>query len=166
MWYFGRGMAYASLGRPTDDVLFGFQQAQGCVQSAGLGWGNNSAAAILQVVRWRLLERIARTKGLKDASKTFALLAVETEDLLDYDEPPGWYLSSRETYGASLFLAGNYNDAEKVFRADQMRRPNNSRSLFGLWQALEAQHSSEAGVVKQKFDRIWKGSVPPSMKDM
>jgi len=166
MWYFGRGMGQASLGLPTDDALFGFQQAQGCVQSAGLGWGNNPASAILAVVRWRLLERIARAKGLKGASKEFALLAVETEDLLDYDEPPGWYLSSRETYGASLFLAGDLEKATRVFNEDLARRPNNSRSLFGLWQTLAARHSSEAPAAKTRFERQWMSSVLPDLKDM
>jgi len=166
MWYFGRGMGHASLGLPTDDDLFAFQQAQTCVQNEGLGWGNNSASAILQIVRWRLLERIARMKGLKDASEIFALLAVETEDLLDYDEPPGWYLSSRETYGSSLFLNGKFQKAEAVFREDQRRRPNNSRSLFGLWQTLAALHSSEAPAAKAAFERQWKSSVLPTMQDM
>lgn len=166
MWYFGRGMGQSSLGLSTDDALSGFQQAQTCVQNAGLGWGNNSASAILKVVRWRLLERIARMKGLKEASETFALLAVETEDLLDYDEPPGWYLSSRETYGASLFLNGKFDKAESVFREDLKRRPNNSRSLFGLWQALAEQHSSEAPGAKESFERYWRSSVLPRMEDL
>lgn len=166
MWYFGRGMGNASLGRPTDEDLFGFQQAQSCVQSNGIGWGNNSASAILQVVRWRLLERIARTKGLKEASKTFALLAVETEDLLDYDEPPGWYLSSRETYGASLFLNGEFGKAGEVFSEDLKRRPNNSRSLFGIWQVLEELRSSGIAAAKARFYQQWTGSVLPNMKDM
>jgi tetratricopeptide (TPR) repeat protein len=166
VWYFGRAMAHASLGQPTDDDLQGFQQSQGCVQSAGLGWGNNSANDILKVVHWRMLERIARAKGLIEASQTFALLAVETEDLLDYDEPPGWYLSSRETYGAALYIGGDFMKAEQIFREDQKRRPNNSRSLFGLWQALKAQGSSEAPQVKALFEQQWKGSVLPNMADM
>jgi len=166
MWYFGRGMGQASLGLPTDDALFGFQKAQGCVQSAGIGWGNNSAAAILQVLRWRLLERIARVKGQKEASETFAQLAVETEDLLAYDEPPGWYLSSRETLGAALYLNGEYAKAEAVFREDLKRRPNNSRSLFGLWQIAVKRHPADAPAAKARFERQWKGRVLPTIQDM
>lgn len=166
MWYFGRGMGQASLGLPTDEALFGFQQAQSCVQNAAIGWGNNSASAILGVVRWRLLERIARAQDLREASKAFALLAVETEDLLDYDEPPGWYLSSRETYGSALFLAGEFDRAEAVFREDLKRRPNNSRSLFGLWQTLAARHSSAAPAAEAQFERQWKSSTLPKMQDM
>jgi tetratricopeptide (TPR) repeat protein len=169
MAYFGRAMGRASLPvpLPTDDDLKGFQQAQDAVQSAGIGWGNNSAADILKVLRWRLLERIARKKGLKEASKQFALLAVETEDLLAYDEPPGWYLSSRETYGASLFLDEKYQQAEAVFREDLKRHPNNSRSLFGLWQALLKQPGSPgAQAAKDDFYRQWKSSILPEMQDM
>lgn len=166
MWYFGRGMGQASLKLPTDDALLGFQKAQGCVQSAGLGWGNNSASAILGVVKWRLLERIARMKGDRVASKEFALLAVETEDLLDYDEPPGWYLSSRETYGASLFLNGDFSEAKAVFIKDLDRRPNNSRSLFGRWKALEAMKSPEAAAAKAHFEKQWASKVLPRMEDL
>lgn len=165
MWYFGRGMGLASLKRPTDEALAGFQKAQGCVQSAGLGWGNNSAAAILGVVKWRLLERIARMKGDRAAAKEFALLAVETEDLLDYDEPPGWYLSSRETYGAALFLNGDFSQAKAVFIQDLDRRPNNSRSLYGLWKTLEAMHLP-AAAAKAQFEKQWSGKVLPKMEDM
>lgn len=167
MWYFGRVMGNASLGKPTNEDLQGFQQAQGCVQSAGLGWGNNSAYDILKVVHWRMLERIARVKGNKAASQMFALLAVETEALLNYDEPPGWYLSSRETYGASLYLSQDFAKAEQTFREDQKRRPNNSRSLFGLWQALKAQGSPEASKVEALFNQQWqKGAALPKMEDM
>ena len=160
MWYFGRAMGHASLKEPTDDDVQGFQLSQGCVQSAGLGWGNNSANDILNVVHWRMLERIARMKGDQEADRTFALLAVETEDLLDYDEPPGWYLSSRETYGAALYLSGDLVEAEKVFREDQRRRPNNSRSLFGIWQVLKTPEA------KARFEQQWKGSVLPNMADL
>jgi hypothetical protein len=94
------------------------------------------------------------------------LLAVETEDLLDYDEPPGWYLSSRETYGSSLFLNRKYTTAELAFREDLKRHPNDSRSLFGLWQTLVEMHSTEAPGVKERFERNWKSSVLPKMQDM
>jgi tetratricopeptide (TPR) repeat protein len=162
MWYFGRAMGRASLKESTDDDVRGFDLAQGCVRSAKLGWGNNLAADVLKVVAARLRERMARMKGLKEDSQMFALRAVEAEDLLGYDEPPGWYLSSRETYGAALYLAEKYQAAEAVFRADQERRPNNSRSLFGLWQALEKQpgKASEAAKAKADFKSQWVGPEP------
>jgi len=167
IWYFGQGMADASLGNPTADDVASFKLAQACVQGAGLGWGNNAAIDILNVVHWRLLERIARTKKQLDAARQYALLAVETEDLLDYDEPPGWYVSSRETYGSALYLLGNYPRALTVFQEDLLRRPNNSRSLFGRWQALLAMRSPDANQAEKDFRQYWDINEPlPKIEDM
>ena len=165
MWYFGRAMGRASLKEPTDDDVRGFQASRACVESAKLGWGNNTATDILNVVYWRMLERIARMKSLKEDSKLYASRAVAAEDLLQYDEPPGWYLSSRETYGAALYLNGDYEKAADVFREDQKRRPNNSRSLFGLWQVLKKLEPSEAAKAEADFKLQWAGPEP-TMENM
>ena len=54
-------------------------------------------------------------------------------------------------------LAGNAKQAEAVFRADLERTPRNGRSLFGLWQALQAQQRDvDAMWVKAEFERAWK----------
>jgi hypothetical protein len=167
IWYFGQAMAHASLGKPTDDDVYGFKQVQGCVQGAGIGWGNNAGIDILNVVHWRMLERIARSKNELESATQYALLAVETEDLLDYDEPPGWYVSSRETYGSALFLGGFPSKALSVFNEDLARRPNNSRSLFGRWKALEAIGSGDAPQAKKDFYTYWDANAPlPKMEDM
>jgi tetratricopeptide (TPR) repeat protein len=168
VWFFGLAMAHAHLQMPTENDVESFQVAKSCVQRDGLSWGNNLADSILNVVQWRMLERIARKSKVPRYSEAvmFASLAVESEDLLGYDEPPGWYLSSRETYGAVLYLAGRYDAAVEVFKEDQRRRPNNSRSLFGLWKTLEAQRSSEAGKAKEAFNKQWKSDKLPSMDDM
>jgi tetratricopeptide (TPR) repeat protein len=169
MWYFGRAMGNASLKewQSADYYVKGFEKARECVGSTDPGWGNNTATAILNVVYWRMLERIARMKDLPADSELRALRAVNAEDSLSYDEPPGWYLSSRETYGAALFLAKKYKEAEGEFRKDLERRPNNSRSLFGLWQALKAQpgKTTEAEKAEKEFRKQWPGP-DPEMKNM
>jgi hypothetical protein len=44
-----------------------------------------------------------------------------------------------------------------VFRADLERNPGNPRSLFGLFQALEAQNKiAAARSIHQRFDEAWK----------
>ncbi|WP_213806735.1 hypothetical protein [Granulicella sp. dw_53] len=167
IWYFGQAMSHASLGQPTDSDVARFQLAQGCVQGVGLGWGNNTATDILNVVHWRMLERIAGTKGLKDAATQFALLGVESEDLLNYDEPPGWYISARETYGAALYLQGNYTAADGAFREDLKLHPNNSRSLYGLWQTLKiTSPGAPATAAEKAFREQWKSPILPDLKDM
>jgi hypothetical protein len=166
IWYFGQAMAHASLGRPTDEDVRGFQKERQCVSQAGIGWGNNLAANILVVVHARMFERIHRAKGELAIAHSFAEMAVSAEDDLDYDEPPGWYLSSRETCGAGLYLMGRYAEAKAVFSEDLKRRPNNSRSLFGLWMVARKIDAGHAAAAEKAFRAQWKGSVDPAMNDL
>jgi tetratricopeptide (TPR) repeat protein len=171
VWYFGHAMGDASQGKPTDADVYGFEKAQGCVSQADAGWGNNKAKDILRVVHERMMERIYQKKGDREAAKRSAARAVEAEDALVYDEPPGWYLSSRVNYGAALYAAGTKEDLSKaveVFQEDQRRRPGNSRSLFGLWQTcLKLHKQPEADHYKALFEKQWKLGAPlPRMEDL
>jgi hypothetical protein len=166
IWYFGQAMAHASLKQPTDADVRGFQKERQCVAEASLGWGNNQAASILEVVHARMLERIHRAKGELVLANRLAEEAVTDEDALAYDEPPGWYLSSRETCGAGLYLMGSYAEAKAVFLEDQRRRPNNSRSLFGLWMVDREIDKAHAAAAEEAFRAQWKGSVDPKMSDL
>src|SRR5579859_2725370 len=166
IWYFGQAMAHASLGQPIDADVRGFQKERRCVSQAGLGWGNNPAANILDVVHARMFERIHRAKGELAIANHFALMAVSAEDALVYDEPPGWYLSSRETCGAGLYLMGRYAEAKAVFEEDLKRRPNNSRSLFGMWMVAQKIDPEHAAAAAKLFRAQWKDGVDPTMNDL
>ncbi|MGC1783659.1 MAG: tetratricopeptide repeat protein [Acidobacteriaceae bacterium] len=167
MWYFGQTMADAATGAPTTNGLYAFNMASGCA-SSGVGWGNNTANAILVVVHWRLLARIAQAEGKPDEAIEYARLSVETEDLLNYDEPPGWYISSREALGAALFRAGKFTEAQKVFEQDLALHRNNARSLFGRWQCLIRQRLPRPDIQKAErdFRAQWLNPALPSMEDM
>jgi len=55
--------------------------------------------------------------------------------------------------------AGQYTEAERVYREDLRRFPENGWSLFGLAQALRAQgKSKEAAAVDGRFRRAWAGA--------
>ena len=83
--------------------------------------------------------------------------AVSLEDELIYDEPPDWYMPIRQRLGAVLLAAGRSRQAEKVFRADLVRRPENGWSLYGLAQSLKAQNRGrEAAQIEKRFERAWK----------
>jgi len=166
IWYFGQTMADAQFKRSTRENLYAFNQASACSANANQGWGNNAAASILAVVHWRLLARIAQKEGRTADSVEDARLAVEMEDLLDYDEPPGWYIYSRETLGAALLRANKADEALEVFEQDLAAHPNDSRSLFGRWQALLAKHSPDAQKAGTEFKAQWLGSDYPSLDDM
>ena len=70
---------------------------------------------------------------------------IEAEDKLIYDEPPAWMLPVRHSMGALMMEAGEFAEAEKLYREDQERHPGNGWSLLGLSQALAAQGRTEEG---------------------
>ncbi|PYX08794.1 MAG: hypothetical protein DMG85_10030, partial [Acidobacteria bacterium] len=113
---------------------------------------------ILTIATDVLGAKIALAK--KDNASAITLLrhAVDTQDKLNYGEPPDWFSPVRESLGAALLMNGDAAGAEKVFRADLDRNPRNPRSLFGLQQALKSQgRNYDAGFVQKEFDAAWKG---------
>jgi Flp pilus assembly protein TadD len=84
-------------------------------------------------------------------------VAVAMQDKLAYNEPADWHYPVRESLGAALLKSGRAADAEAVFRADLANNPRSGRSLFGLFQALEAQgKADEAMLVRQEFNDAWR----------
>jgi tetratricopeptide (TPR) repeat protein len=180
MWYYGRTMAFSAKGQTdaANSNLYLYNLASSCA-AAGVSWGNNPASAVLAVTHWKLLARLAQDRGELRQSAEFAQLAVEMEDLMLYDEPPGWYVSSRETQGAALYrlasrkLSGDeqrktYEHALQVFEDDLARHPNASRALYGKWRCFEALGRSPTDIAKAKGEFLdqW-GSAPlPSMDDL
>ena len=103
--------------------------------------------------------RIAAAKGDKPAAIALLRDAVASQDKLLYDEPADWCYPVRESLGGMLLLAGEFKDAEQVFRDDLEKNPRNPRSLFGLAEALTRQHREyEALWVKQQLQAAWQGA--------
>lgn len=101
--------------------------------------------------------RIATARKRNDEAMAHWRKAIEIQDALNYDEPPGWYYPVRESLGAALLAAGNAAEAEKVFREDLERNLRNPRSLFGLTQALRAQKKDvDAAWVERQFHAAWR----------
>ena len=85
--------------------------------------------------------------------------AAAAEDELTYDEPPGWYLPSRDVLGVALLRAGDFSAAEATYRDELARHPESGRALFGLHAALMAQgQSAEAAAVQKRFHRAWRAA--------
>jgi len=85
---------------------------------------------------------------------------VQLESALQYDEPPAWFYTVRQSLGAALLRAGDDVEAERVFREALETRPRDGRLLYGLWQTLLAQgRSNEAVLVQEQFGRAWAGAT-------
>ena len=99
---------------------------------------------------------IATRHGDLEAGINHFREAVKIEDAGLYFEPPKWYYPIRHSLGAALVKAGRNAEAEKVYREDLRRFPENGWSLFGLAQALRAQRkNAEADAVEARFRRAW-----------
>jgi hypothetical protein len=61
----------------------------------------------------------------------------------------------RHSLGAVLLAANRPKDAEKVYREDLARLPENGWSLYGLSQALKSQNSPETAAVEARFKKAW-----------
>ncbi len=119
--------------------------------------GNNTGPGILAVVTPMLEGEILVREGKIDAGVAQLREAIKAEDVLKYDEPPGWILPVRHSLGATLMQAGRFGAAEEVYREDLKRLPANGWSLFGLARALKLQNkAAEATPFEARFREMWR----------
>jgi tetratricopeptide (TPR) repeat protein len=163
-WLWARGMAAAGSGnvKQAETERAAFAAARAAVPEKSLAGPQNSAAAVLEVAANVLDARIAEAKGDGTAAIASWRKAVEAEDRLAYDEPPGWYYPTRESLGGALLRAGQAAEAEAVFRADLEQHPRNGRSLYGLTKSLEAQKkTADAAFARAQYETAWKDADTP-----
>jgi len=162
IWHFARGVADAR----TDHVEDARTERAAMEKlrkdvAEGPAWGMsyNDGSAIFDLAETSLDARIAAAGGDSDAAIAAWRKVVALEDAFSYDEPPGWYYPARESLGAALLAGGRGAEAEKVFRDDLQQNPRNPRSLYGLWNALEAEkRDGDAAWAHAQFDEAWTNS--------
>ena len=152
MAYYARGVAHAAKGQ--------WPEAQAALDTvtainAATPEGADGKTA-LSIAVHALSGEIATRNGDLEAGINHFREAVKIEDAGLYFEPPKWYYPIRHSLGAALVKAGRNAEAEKVYREDLRRFPENGWSLFGLAQALRAQRkNAEADAVEVRFRRAW-----------
>jgi tetratricopeptide (TPR) repeat protein len=163
-WHFARGMAFSA----TGDVARAEQEHRDFLRAEkGIAAGLASAGGVMSEIVRRVADHVmrARIAGAKGDAKTEIELlreGVEIEDSVGYDEPPAWYLPTRECLGGALLRNGHSAEAERVFRADLERNRRNGRSLFGLMGALTSQNRPyDAALVRQEFESAWRHADTP-----
>jgi tetratricopeptide (TPR) repeat protein len=119
-------------------------------------WGINSLRSILKIAVLVLEGEIYASRDMYAEAIQKLTLATEMENQLLYNEPPDWFLSTRHHLGAVLLEAGNYEEAESVFRKDLEEFPNNGWAWNGLRLAFEKSGNSREGLkAKEQFDSAW-----------
>ena len=86
--------------------------------------------------------------------------AVAVQDALDYNEPPDWYYTLRESLGYAYLAQAQYQDAERAFREDLADNRLSGRSLFGLARSLEHQPGKTVPAwLEQQFAQAWRNAT-------
>ncbi len=157
VWHYTRGLAYTGKGQLDSaavehDKLVATAKAIPADAAANL----NSVQSLLAIARSHLEGEMAAKQGRTDEAVKHLRKAIAGEDELTYDEPPPWYLPLRQRLGMVLLQARKPAEAEKAFREDLVRRPENGWSLRGLSQSLTAQKKTEeASAVEARFKKAW-----------
>ena len=152
MAHYARGVAYAAKGQwPEAHAALDTVTAINAATPEGA-----DGKTALSIAVHALSGEIATRRGDLEAGLTHFRAAAKIEDGGLYFEPPKWYYPIRHSLGATLLKARHPAEAEKVYRADLRRFPENGWSLFGLAQALRAQKKhSEADAVEARFRQAW-----------
>jgi tetratricopeptide (TPR) repeat protein len=118
---------------------------------------NNSCETLLGVVVPMVEGEILIAEGNSGSGIEQLRAAIQKEDALKYDEPPGWLIPVRHSLGAVLMKQQRFAEAEQVYRDDLARLPENGWSLFGLAESLRKQKKNvdEVARTQAKFKRIW-----------
>ncbi len=162
---------------PPEDIRFSYamaQYARGVAHAAKAEWADAQDAldnvtasdaatpqgaegkTALSIAVQALSGEIAVRRGEVDAAITHFQEAVKIEDAGLYFEPPKWYYPVRHSLGAALLKAGRSAEAEKVYREDLRRFPENGWALFGLAQALREQgKKDDATATEARFRKAW-----------
>jgi tetratricopeptide (TPR) repeat protein len=110
-----------------------------------------------------LAETVARarfassTGRLNDAIKLYRD-AIDVEAKIPYMEPPYWYFPVHQSFGAALYRAGKYQEAQQAFTAALARYPNNGWALYGLAASERAMgNRARAAATQVALNRAWIG---------
>lgn len=150
-WY-ARGVAFAATGRPTEA-----RATMDSIRAVAASMEAGEARAVLQIAALSVEGEVALRSMDAGAAVNAFTKAATLEDGLSYMEPPTWYYPVRHSLGKALLAAGRARDAERVYRADLRRFPENGWSLRGLALSLRSQgRDDDARDVEQRLAKAWR----------
>jgi tetratricopeptide (TPR) repeat protein len=158
LWHYNRGVALAARGKVKEarEAQTSFRAAAAKVPEDAR-FGNNKAPEVLAIAGQMLEGEILFREGDMKGAITALEKAVVREDQLRYAEPPDWFVPARHALGAVLLRDKQAEAAEKVYREDLRRWPDNGWSLHGLARTLDVLgRKTEAAAVNERFKEVWK----------
>jgi tetratricopeptide (TPR) repeat protein len=152
MTWYARGVAHAA----TGDGQAAARDLER-LRSIAASYPTGDYGTALQIAVSALQGEIALRGGRAREAVAHFAAAARKEDALTYNEPPTWYYPIRHSLGQALLAADQAKEAERVYREDLARFPNNGWSLFGLAESLERQgRTVEAKRFRAAYELAWK----------
>jgi tetratricopeptide (TPR) repeat protein len=160
MRHYARAVAYAQRRdqRKFDAEIAALSQLQHSDRFADMIAQGVPAPDLLALAQSVARGRRAMTQGDYRAAAEHYRAAISIEDRLPYQEPSFWYAPVRQSLGAALFQARQYDAAADAFRAALVQTPNNGWALYGLMRSDTARgRSDDAATARTALDRAWLG---------
>ena len=170
--FYAKAIALANLGRhdAANSAMIDFTAAYAAVPDTRMLF-NNTARDVLAVGEEMMKGELAFKSGRQSEGLGHLRRAVELDDNLEYEEPWSWPQPTRHALGALLLEAGEYEEAESVYRADlgldgQLPRPSqhprNVWALHGLHECLARRgETTELPHIKLLLDQaIARADIP------
>ena len=155
-YLYGRGVALAARGRLAEarDTLSALARLDADTRERTVSF--EPLHAVIEVALAVVAARIAATE-LRTADATRELeRAAAAEDRLPAGRGADWFFPVRHLLGAELLVAGDAAAAERVYREDLRRHPDNGWALFGLAAALRAEGKRPAAAAAARaFAHAW-----------
>ena len=147
LYKFAKG--YASLKMGNSDIAkeieeYLFDAAEGDLGSQY--FRGDYKSTLVTIVAYILQGEIKMIDGDLDGAINSYTAAVTAEDTLGFSEPGPLPFSAYHWLGAALIEAGNFSEAESIYRKELEIRPHNGWSLFGLKEALAGQNISDPAI--------------------
>lgn len=144
---YAKAVALANLGRHEEAkaAMAAFMAAYDAVPESRMLL-HNTARDVLAIGREMMMGEIAFKAGRRAEGLDHLRKAVYLEDNLAFEEPWSWPQPTRHALGALLMEAGEYTEAEAVYRADlgldgklprPCQHPRNVWALHGLHECLK-----------------------------
>jgi predicted Zn-dependent protease len=127
------------------------------VDAAGAAFPDGPAGATLRVAAHALRGEIALRRNRASVAVREWRAAAELSGDARVPAVARWYYPFQHSLGKAWLAAGRPEEAERAYRDDLARFPENGWSLFGLAQGLEGRgQSAAAAAVRERFARAWR----------
>lgn len=162
--YYARGVAHAAkrdwrAARTALDTVTRIARGTSPADRTAMAAGIGENRTIMEIAMHALMGEIAHRRGRHAEAAGHFQAAAKLEDGFNYVEPPQWHSPIRWTLGDALLEAGRAADAERTYREDLARFPDNGWALRGLAASLRAQGKRvAAGEAEARLHKAWQAA--------